>query len=384
MSCIAIYNKLQEIVQYDTETWIEGSVLSIGRSELTQLPLPDMNFLSGHHLSIRKLGGEFYIRDEQSSNGTFVNGTRMSHSLRMHPDLSYQSGDLIIYLEDFQTAPADNSNCDSVFPEEHRFALLATAPTQEYIAAPTYEDSYQEAPHAPMASAYEDNNYGNEVEQSYQEAPHAHQTPAAPVVALAPGSIRPLVSVAQAPKSGIPTNFQLEVELANELPVIAGDKLRFRIRAQYSCHLTIVCQDEQGETHTIYPNALHRPTPIPADEWIELPSRDNADYEFIVEGENCIDHYQILARYIPEKLVARRNAEGAVKDSAGAAADKTAKVSRKIKAQPAKKRTSKAKNQSVQGKQDAKSIAIKQRKSKSKAKKLPVIWSYALVDVPIA
>lgn len=58
-----------------TEFELTGFVIGVGRSPDCTLQLsPTEVVVSGHHATIYQVGGRFYVRDENSRNGTFVDG----------------------------------------------------------------------------------------------------------------------------------------------------------------------------------------------------------------------------------------------------------------------------------------------------------------------
>lgn len=59
----------------------------IGRHPDTQLPFPQDNKMSGRHCIIEKRDNYFYILDQNSTNGTFVNGTRVRVRRLYHGDI---------------------------------------------------------------------------------------------------------------------------------------------------------------------------------------------------------------------------------------------------------------------------------------------------------
>lgn len=61
------------------------------KKELVDLVIPFNKMISRKHCRIRKIDGTYYINDEQSANGTYVNGKR----LEVGQSIKIKSGDLI-------------------------------------------------------------------------------------------------------------------------------------------------------------------------------------------------------------------------------------------------------------------------------------------------
>ena len=65
---------------------IASDFVVIGREATNNIPLPEDSTASRRHATIAKSDGEFTIRDEGSSNGTFVNGARITEQRLMPGD----------------------------------------------------------------------------------------------------------------------------------------------------------------------------------------------------------------------------------------------------------------------------------------------------------
>jgi len=66
---------------------VEGDNVLLGRGSQCQICFPD-KFVSRRHARLRFAQGQWFIQDQGSSGGTFVNGERV-HAIRLH------NGDLI-------------------------------------------------------------------------------------------------------------------------------------------------------------------------------------------------------------------------------------------------------------------------------------------------
>lgn len=53
---------------------LEGEMIHIGRSPENEIRIKD-RFISGNHLTLRAKDGKYYLKDLESANGTFVDGT---------------------------------------------------------------------------------------------------------------------------------------------------------------------------------------------------------------------------------------------------------------------------------------------------------------------
>lgn len=65
-----------------------GQTIAFGRTTKSDIPIPGDGYMSGKHFQVESADDGFLVRDLGSSNGTFVNGNRVS-------DLPLQSLDLI-------------------------------------------------------------------------------------------------------------------------------------------------------------------------------------------------------------------------------------------------------------------------------------------------
>ncbi len=117
---------------YEVESWAEGRTATLGRSDRVTWSYPHFDEISRHHLSIRKHGDDFYLRDEATVNGTLADDVPLQHVVRMQAGVNYRVGRLLVRYEgDPAMESAEPLDCDSVFPEEYGFAMMI-----ELIAEP--------------------------------------------------------------------------------------------------------------------------------------------------------------------------------------------------------------------------------------------------------
>src|SRR5689334_6838369 len=57
-----------------------GRTLVVGRSPQASLSFPEDNFMSGSHFSLATAEDGVLLRDLKSSNGTFINGRRLTEA----------------------------------------------------------------------------------------------------------------------------------------------------------------------------------------------------------------------------------------------------------------------------------------------------------------
>ena len=68
-----------------TKTRLESQSLSLGRSSANELCFPDDVGLSRQHMTLERDGDNWVLRDLGSKNGTFLNGARVSGTVRLTP-----------------------------------------------------------------------------------------------------------------------------------------------------------------------------------------------------------------------------------------------------------------------------------------------------------
>jgi pSer/pThr/pTyr-binding forkhead associated (FHA) protein len=79
--------------------WFEvAGGITIGRAPSSEVQIED-GFASGHHARLYGRNGNVYIEDMNSTNGTYVNGRRLSEPARLGPDDRIRIGDTEFRLE---------------------------------------------------------------------------------------------------------------------------------------------------------------------------------------------------------------------------------------------------------------------------------------------
>lgn len=70
----------------------------IGRGKNCALALPSDKFASRYHASISFEGNTIYIKDRESTNGTFVNDRRISTAHKIKPGDNIKTGNTVLLL----------------------------------------------------------------------------------------------------------------------------------------------------------------------------------------------------------------------------------------------------------------------------------------------
>ncbi len=139
---------------------------------------------------------------------------------------------------------------------------------------------------------------------------------AKPAVALGQDCIRPFLPIAGTPKTGIPRDFEIQVNIYDEchdIPI--GGKLILQVFSPENCHLLIFCREQDGTSSMLYPNKQQISQTIPAGVWTMIPDADNPHFEFVIEGPAGIDEIQVVARAVSssriKKTVAKKGSADA-------------------------------------------------------------------------
>jgi pSer/pThr/pTyr-binding forkhead associated (FHA) protein len=73
-----------------------GSEMTVGRAAGCQIALTDDTYVSQLHARVFERGGQVYVEDLGSTNGTYVNGHRVSAPTPMHKGDSLQVGSTVL------------------------------------------------------------------------------------------------------------------------------------------------------------------------------------------------------------------------------------------------------------------------------------------------
>jgi pSer/pThr/pTyr-binding forkhead associated (FHA) protein len=81
------------------QIYLLGGEINIGRSPGCAIRIPEDTFMSSIHARMYMDGGEPFIQDLQSKNGTFVNGARISTSTRLARGDRVQVGSTLLEVD---------------------------------------------------------------------------------------------------------------------------------------------------------------------------------------------------------------------------------------------------------------------------------------------
>lgn len=81
------------------QIFLFGGEINVGRSPGCAIRIPEDTFMSSIHARMYMDGGEPFIQDLQSKNGTFVNGARISTSTRLARGDRVQVGSTLLEVD---------------------------------------------------------------------------------------------------------------------------------------------------------------------------------------------------------------------------------------------------------------------------------------------
>ena len=70
--------------------------LTVGRADDNAVPMPDDTFISTHHATFQNREGALWIVDLNSTNGTFVNGQKVSGEKKLRSGDRVQLGSTVM------------------------------------------------------------------------------------------------------------------------------------------------------------------------------------------------------------------------------------------------------------------------------------------------
>src|SRR5579862_6371146 len=119
-----------------------GKIVRIGRTRKSDYPIAEDGYLSGLHFAVECDGTQCRIRDLGSSNGTFVNGSRVTEQVVQQGDSVVAGGSaFLIHVE-------LSASITAIAPPR-----ASTAPTPIRVATPPMGDAGYSPAEAALLSA---------------------------------------------------------------------------------------------------------------------------------------------------------------------------------------------------------------------------------------
>lgn len=282
---------------------VEGSAVSIGKSEDCSIHLVGDPFASRVHCYVHCAAGRIYITDNNSTNGLYRNDERVSAEL-MQEGVSYRAGASYIVLMEAEPVP-EPAFVPPPLPEAE------PAPEPAFVPPSLPEaDSIPSTKPVPSAAPVR------------KSKPVSNPGPRALRRAVDPGSVAPkrvtlpevkeerrkLAPPPQAEKSKVsltvyetrkvhmatgavntgdselPADFELFFRLDSVLISDSGEcSLRFGARAEVDCSLFLVQHDVDGHCTLLLPESPETPNRLYAGgDALFPPLSDKCDYEYEV------------------------------------------------------------------------------------------------------
>jgi len=119
-----------------------GSIVRIGRTGKADYPVTEDGYLSGLHFAVECDGTQCRIRDLGSSNGTFVNGSRVTEQVVQEGDSVVAGGSTFVIHVDL------SASITAIAPPK-----ASTAPTPIRVAMPPTGDAGYSSPEIALLSA---------------------------------------------------------------------------------------------------------------------------------------------------------------------------------------------------------------------------------------
>jgi len=150
---------------------LNKDIVTLGRDITNDIVINDPE-VSRHHMRMTRGAGGFTIEDLGSTNGTFINGQRLTGARPMRP------GDMIGLGETVTLAYENVSAAGGVAPDE---GIQGTMPNQAQRGAQVYSAPPQQQPIQPQIGTPVQPNYSYTPQQSpYNAAPAAPVQPGYP------------------------------------------------------------------------------------------------------------------------------------------------------------------------------------------------------------
>jgi phosphoserine phosphatase RsbU/P len=124
---------------------LELDKYDVGRAATNTLAFPDVQGLSRKHVTFERDGSRWVVHDQGSTNGTFVNGVRVSDPRALGPNDRVSAGDLSIVFSEVALPPRDPSNRTVVFVEKPAAESSAIEATLEGVLSA--DEELQGNPH---------------------------------------------------------------------------------------------------------------------------------------------------------------------------------------------------------------------------------------------
>jgi pSer/pThr/pTyr-binding forkhead associated (FHA) protein len=133
---------------------LEASEISIGRDNSNIVAINDAE-ISRKHAKMEMRGTAYVLTDLGSTNGTFINGTRLSGTQVLNPGDTVAFGEGIILQ--YEAAYDPNATMVSSAAKAPRTVAPARRPAPEPAPAPVYSGQVPAGPVAPAAPAKKSN-----------------------------------------------------------------------------------------------------------------------------------------------------------------------------------------------------------------------------------
>ena len=74
-----------------------------------------------------------------------------------------------------------------------------------------------------------------------------------------------------------------------------GDTISFRVKAEETCHIAVICHQSDGSSVILFPNIWHKDTLIPGGKWVDIPGTLKAGFEIEISEPFGSDVVQVIA-----------------------------------------------------------------------------------------